>query len=403
MNDPWARPTGGRPVVEIELTGGEPTPVRFTPRTGEPAGPDQRPSRGRRAGAVLVGAVVVVGVVVAVTTAGGDDDAVDTTATSFDASRITTPPTLPELGALPPITEPAGTTVAGPASVDPADREPPYDPESLTVPTFDVVPNVAPDALGGYDLLGAIAANSVGGTPMRTKLRLDGIPLSGVFRTALDVTVSNDPDVGIDSLVVQGNVGERAEIVFDRATQSVLRTDSGMDGQWERFASDDFLAGTGSDQLDALFDSFATGPISPAAVAGGTVEPADGLVRLNGGAIARLYRVTVPVEALQPYGMMLIANVYEQTIAAGQTPATITFDAYVTDQPALALVTARFEVDDTVYLLQQYFDRRPANVLLELPAPDTIIDGPVTGAPAEAPVTTLPPVATTSSAADTAP
>ena len=54
---------------------------------------------------------------------------------------------------------------------------------------------------------------------------------------------------------------------------------------------------------------------------------------------------------------------------------------YVTDQPGLALVTARFKVDGIVYVLEQFFDRRPANVIIELPAPDDVIDGAVTGAP----------------------
>ena len=76
----------------------------------------------------------------------------------------------------------------------------------------------------------------------------------------------------------------------------------------------------------------------------------------------------VPIDALRPYGILLLASVDDGAIADGLAPASITFDVYVTDQPALALVTARFEADGAAYLLQQFFDRRPANVLLELPA-----------------------------------
>jgi hypothetical protein len=400
VTDPWARPTANRPVVEIELTGGEPAPVRGAARRDEPPSTCRPSSRRRRVGLVVVGAALAAVVATAVTTVGGDDESSESPTTTFDTSRITTPPTLPAI-TLPPVTGPDTQPVD---RTLPDDASPPFDPTALTVPTFDVVPDVAPDDLGAYDLLGAIAANGVGGTPMRTKLRIDGIQQTGLFRTSLDVTVSNDPTAGIDSIAVQGNVGERAELVLDRATESVFRTDNGMDGRWEQFPTDEFLVGTGTDRIDALFDSFATGPISPAAVAGGTVEPADGLVRLNGGAIARLYRVIVPVEALQPYGLLLVANVYDESIANGLAPESITFDVYVTNQPALALVTARFEVDQTVYLLQQFFDRRPANVLLELPPADAIIDGPVTGAPAQGttvPVATVP--VATSQAVDSVP
>ena len=103
--------------------------------------------------------------------------------------------------------------------------------------------------------------------------------------------------------------------------------------------------------------------------------------------------MVVPIDALRPYGILLLTSVDDGAIADGLAPASITFDVYVTSQPALALVTARFEADGAAYLLQQFFDRRPANVLLELPPADSIIDGEVTGAPAPAPtvpVTTAP-------------
>jgi hypothetical protein len=295
---------------------------------------------------------------------------------------------------LPPVTEPEDSSHADDGPLGPVPTEPRFDPTSLTVPTFDDVRGVTPDDLDAYDLLGAVAANSVGGTPIRTKLRLDGIELSGSFRTAFDVTASNDPDAGIDSVVIQGNVGERAELMLDRTTQSVFRTDFGMNGRWEQLPGDAFVTGTGADRIDALFDAFATGPISASAVAASAVEPADGLVRLNGGAIARRYRLVVPIDALRPYGILLLTSVDDGAVADGRAPASITFDVYVTRQPALALVTARFEVDGTAHLLQQFFDRRPANVLLELPPADSIIDGEVTGAPAPAPTApvTTPPV-----------
>lgn len=384
MTDPGARPTGNHPVVEIELTGDEPPPTRpLVPGGGVPEAP--RPSSRRRLGLVAVGALLAGGTIVTVATFAGGDESSEAPTTTFDASRITTPATLPDL-TLPPVTDPGNPSQPdGDGPSGPAPTEPPFEPTSLTVPSFDDVPKVTPDELDAYDLLGAVAANSVGGTPMRTELRLDGVELSGSFRTAFDVTASNDPAAGIDSIVIQGNVGERAEVMLDRTTQSVFRTDVGMNGRWEQLPSDAFVTGTGTDRIDALFDAFATGPISAATVAAAAVEPDDGLVGLNGGAIARRYRLVVPIGALRPYGILLLTSVDDGAIADGLAPASITFDVYVTDQPALALVTARFEADGSVYLLQQFFDRRPANVLLELPPADSIIDGQVTGAPAPRP------------------
>jgi hypothetical protein len=390
VTDPWARPTGNPPAVEIELTGDEPAPSRAAARRDGVEAPVRPPSRRRRVGLALGGAVLAIGVAAAVTTVGDGDESSGPPTTTFDASRVTTPPTLPEL-TLPPATDPDEPSLPDDdGALGPVPAAPQFDPTSLTVPSFDDVPGVAPGELAGYDLLGAIAANSIGGTPMRTKLRLDGIEGSGSYRTAFDVTASNDPAAGIDSIVIQGNVGERAEVMFDRTGQSVFRTDFGMDGRWEQLPIDAFVVGTGTDVVDTLFDAFATGPISAAAVAAATVEPADGLVRLNGGAIARQYRVTVPNDALQPYGILLLAGIDDGAVDDGRAPVSITFDVYVTDQPALALVAARFESDGTVYLLQQFFDRRPANVLLELPPPDAVIDGEVTGAPGRVPTTEPP-------------
>jgi hypothetical protein len=343
---------------------------------------------------VAIGALLAGGTIALLTTTGGGGESADGPTTTFDASRITTPPTLPEL-TVSPATEPDERSQPDDGgALGPVPAAPEFDPTSLTVPSFDDVPDVTPDDLVAYDLLGAVAANSVGGTPIRTKLRLDAIELSGSFRTAFDVTASNDPAAGIDSIVIQGNVGERAEVMLDRTTQSVFRTDFGMNGRWEQLPSEAFVTGTGTDRVDALFDAFATGPISAATVAAAAVEPDDGLVRLNGGAIARRYRVVVPIDALRPYGILLLTSVDDGAIAEGLAPASITFDVYVTRQPALALVTARFETDGAAYLLQQFFDRRPANVLLELPPADSIIDGEVTGAPAQAPMTTAPPSTT---------
>ena len=36
-------------------------------------------------------------------------------------------------------------------------------------------------------------------------------------------------------------------------------------------------------------------------------------MRLDGGAIARRYQVTVPLDALRPYGLLLLANINEAT------------------------------------------------------------------------------------------
>jgi hypothetical protein len=52
---------------------------------------------------------------------------------------------------------------------------------------------------------------------------------------------------------------------------------------------------------------------------------------------------------------------------------TISFQVYVTRQPALALVTSIFEVNGEPRAFTQMFDRRPANVRIELPGPGQVV------------------------------
>lgn len=380
MTDPWARPAGDRPVVEIELSGGDPVATRPGDVTPEPPA-----GRNGRVVLLLAGAAIAAIVVVAVSGSGGGDEVTEAPSTTFDPSLVTTPPTL---GTLPPATLPGddddgndnGTPGRGTdPGVDSPDQTFPgendfFDPTTVTVPTFDGIPNVAITDLDDYDLLTAAAVNATGGTPMRTTVRLQGVQVDGLFGNEARAVISNDPDAGRDELRIERDVGEPAEIIADRTTGTVYRTDTGIDGRWEQFAGDEFVLGTGATTVDALFDALVEGPITADSLTTATSIEADaGLVRLDGGAIARRWHVVIPIDGLRPFGQLLLAGVSEQSVAEGAAPTEVGFDAYVTDQGRFALVAARFESDGVVYSFEQFFDRRPANVLIDLPATEDLL------------------------------
>ena len=79
----------------------------------------------------------------------------------------------------------------------------------------------------------------------------------------------------------------------------------------------------------------------------------------------------MPIEYLRPYGALLFADVTEATVNSESVPHSITFQVYVTSQQHLALVTSNFTVGPQSFELSQFFDQRPANVRIELPASAT--------------------------------
>lgn len=376
MTDPWARPTGNQPVVEIELSGGDPVPSRPGDAVAE-----EPPGRGRRIMLLLAGAAIAA-IVVATVTGGGDDEVTEAPTTTFDPALVTTPPTLETL---PPATlpGPADSVVTPGRGTDPGVDSPDetfpgddelFDPATITVPTFDELPDIDATSLGDYDLLAAIDANTPGGSAMRTTVVIEGIQNDGLFNNTARVVLANDPVAGLDSIRIDRNLGETARIVADRATQTVYRTDAGIEGRWEVFGSTEFTEGTGALSVDELFDSLAEGPVNATSLAAASSIEADpGLVRIVGGAIARRWHIVVPIDGLRPYGQLLLTNISELTVEGGDAPNAIEFDAYVTAEGQFALIAARFEVDDIAYSFQQFFDRRPANVRIQLPEADTLL------------------------------
>jgi hypothetical protein len=176
---------------------------------------------------------------------------------------------------------------------------------------------------------------------------------------------SNEPTAGLDSFTIQFG-GSASHMIVDRGAQAIYK--SGEDGVWHAVDAQSVTEGTGSNSVDGLLDAFVAGPITPGAIEHARIAPSDAVVRLAGGAFARRYGVEVPIADLQPYGALVLANITSATVAAAGVPDTITFQVYVTDQPRLALVTSQFHVDDRSYVLSQFFDRQPADVLIELPA-----------------------------------
>jgi hypothetical protein len=324
----------------------------------------------------VVGAALAVAVGAGAAVLSGDDTESATTATTlFDASQITTPPTLPSLVTVPPATTPE-EAIATETETDPSGAaldEELLDPASVTVPTFPVLAGLDPEnSPGRFELLSSAAANVVGEQPMRSTVTLDGVQLDGRYRSAVTLVTIVDPVAARYTLTVDG-VGSRGEFVVDVATGTVYRTDSRLEGRWEQFDAARFTEGTGTDDLGELFDAFVTGPITPATLAASTIETGDELVELDRGVVARPYTVTTPITALVPYGVLLLADIFDESVAEGRVPDTITFTVYVTEGSELALVTARFETQDTAFALEQTFGPPATDVTITLPTADTLI------------------------------
>jgi hypothetical protein len=112
-----------------------------------------------------------------------------------------------------------------------------------------------------------------------------------------------------------------------------------------------------------------------------TITPSEGLMRIMGGGYARRFDVEIPIEYLRPYGALLFASITIGTVDTDAVPNSITFQVYVNGEARLALVTSNFTVGPQTFVLSQFFDRRPANVRIELPNAQVASDLPVPTSP----------------------
>jgi hypothetical protein len=362
VTDYWSRPDdSNEPVFEITLTGSD-GPAGQRDFGGERGDPRRQPRSSHKVawltaiiGIALVAAVAVVALAIA-----GDDSA--------DTERAD--PTAAPLDTLTPVATAAPRTTVTPSTIAmPA----------LSLPEYPIVPGTSGADLSVYDLEAAAAANVPGDVPRRTMFRIVGSAPDGTgpvsanarIQETLRATAANVPDSGRDRLTLEwGDLV--SEMVVDRADEAVYGLFSTGDGTWRSIESDSLTGGSGTDRLDVLFDSFVAGPITPTTLRHSTVTAADELVRIVGGVQARRFDVEVPVDQLQPYGALAFANISTGTVANASAPDTITFEVYVTSRPALALVTAEFEVAGESFVMSQVFDRRPANVRIELPRIDPL-------------------------------
>jgi hypothetical protein len=179
-------------------------------------------------------------------------------------------------------------------------------------------------------------------------------------------TAAFEPRSARDALTIEAD-GDTSRLIVDRAAQVVYARGPADDDEWQTVDNEELLAAAGADSLGALFDAFVTGPITPTALEHSTITPAEGLQRITGGGFARRFDVEVPVDYLRPYGALLLANVSDGSIGSDTVPDTITFQVYVNRQAQLALVTSNFMVGPQNFVLSQFFDRKPANVRIELP------------------------------------
>jgi hypothetical protein len=383
MTDYWSRPGGsGQPDFEVPLVGGDGTfQLQPSPRGGE----DETP--GRRWGAIAglaalgaIGLVIAASVVMQVTTddGGGSAEPSSTTLALDLASPVpTAPPDTLDVGAL--------------GEFDmPETRYPPMvsapTPMQQQIPGFPVVPGSDDEDLSAYDLDAAVANNVPGAEPQRSMFNVVGSSLIGSVTTGgsapppLRATAASEPGSARDALTIEHG-GDTTSLVVDRLGQVVYKLAPEDNGNWTTLEPGIALAGTGTASLDALFNAFVTGPITPTALEHATITPSEGLMRIMGGGYARRFDVEVPIEYLRPYGALLFANVTDGTVDADAVPDSIEFQVYVNGQARMALVTSNFIVGPQTFTLSQFFDRRPANVRIELPNTQVASDLAVPTAP----------------------
>jgi hypothetical protein len=369
VTDYWSRPGGsGQPDFEIEVFGA----VGSSFLAGPPAGDGDQPSRrgwGAIAGLVALGAIALVigaGVVIEMTSDDGEDTAEPASTTILfepAAPVATSPPETVELGELGDFDMPETRYPPMVSSPTPLQQQ---------IPGFPVVPGSAGEDLSAYDLEAAVANNMPGAEPQRSMFNIVGSDSAETATTEasepqpIRATAAIEPGAARDALTMQYG-GDTSRIVVDRAAQTVYIQRAEDDGAWRSVEPREFIAGTGTESLNELFDAFVTGPITTDALAHGTITPSDGLMRIMGGGYARRFDVEVPIEYLRPYGALLFANITDSAVDGSSAPDSITFQIYVAADAHLALVTSNFTVGPQTFVLSQFFDRRPANVRIELP------------------------------------
>jgi hypothetical protein len=208
--------------------------------------------------------------------------------------------------------------------------------------------------------------------PQRSMFNIVGSVPAGSVTTdttlppTLRATAASEPGAGRDALTIDYG-GDTSHIVVDRAERAAYVLGS-QDNGWRKLDPLILMGGSGTESLNELFDAFVVGPITPAALAHATITPSAGLTRIMGGGFARRFDVEVPIEYLRPYGALQFADVTESTVDSESVPRSLTFQVYVTAEQHLALVTSKFTVGPQSYVLSQFFDRRPADVRIDLPS-----------------------------------
>jgi hypothetical protein len=391
MTKPWSREyaESDRPAFEdtIEVPLDDDLVAPTTSASDTPPSPAARWRPGRALLGLSAAAVIAAAAVTIVVVGSGGHEADETTApaTTLDpfllSDSITTPPTLG------PLDTPAST--AAPTTSIAVQAQP--------APEFESVPDVDAAELARYDLAIAVEHNTPSADAMRTifeiaRPREDPIDIDPeILDSTVSIVVASDPGAQLDSLTVESGDSVSRSIVDRAASRVYTSTPALPQDRWAQFSESEVIDGSGTATLGELFDALVTGPITAELMASASVTPSDGLVRLGGGAIARRYDLDVAIGAIDPPGVLLLLAPPGQLRGAdGST--TVELQVYVTSQPALALVTGTFQASGRPLSFVQMFDRRPANVRIDVPTGDQLIpardprlgeDGNSTVAPAD--------------------
>lgn len=370
MTGDWARPTDGdRPtsaptgeVIEITLDG--PDHLDRSP-DGHPA-PDgldrpQEPSiRKVVGGASILGVVIGVAIVVTMSV-GGDDEPVDPAVTTLApgeaSSIITTPPTLPPVGA-----------VDGGFAGEVANEA---DPVAPAIPAY---PSVAGDDPGA-----------------EFPLELPVPPLDRPVVATITISRFGDTfggpavyDPVNDRVRVELGAGTVSQVLLvDLSTDVVLLSVSDSEApeeeqRWQRM-SDDIFGPAGEFGVRDYLDALLLGPVRADNIDRATTVETGGRVLLDESTVARRRVVTLPAEAVPEWQWLYGAT--------GDDPDdSLQFEVYVSEDGATYVTQGVNTVGDepiaTVHRvrvgdgLAGPIDWPPDDLIDELPAFDATPEGP---------------------------
>jgi hypothetical protein len=368
VTDAGADPGRVTPPAEFEI---ELTRADGSPLHSEPGGSPAAPTNWRRVVAIASLVGVALGVAIGVLAAQDDGDdgppAGATTTLGPDSidNRITTPPTVPPLRALPapdvtpgtPSAEPQGTSSQSWSLFD-----------QVSVPIFERYDGEVPATLRGFDLDTAIErlTNDV---PRRGTTHLE-LGVKGFVR---DYSFVRDVENDRYSLTVDVDV---ANGVLDESTGTLFWDFSSPTAgeQWIPVDAPAEAEYFEVDTLGDLYDRLLAGPVRVDTISTSEVIPGEFVLIDDDAALARAFTVDVEGAAIPEWQIYALGPTHE--FAPSDRPTRMIYTVYVDEVSEIRRVVGLSDLGGIPQLVVHDIEPIANPVAIELPAPETINTSP---------------------------